>query len=158
MQAAKGQLEDTYGQVREVVSDLKRRDETRRFDEALRGAVGEVAGRLGLRVDCEAEACPALPAPAQRNLLAIVQEALTNAHRHGRARRAAVRLETSGKDLEIEVSDEGGGFDPDSVPREGRYGLAIMEERARMVGGRLLLDAAPERGTRVTVRVPGAVP
>lgn len=81
---------------------------------------------------------------------------LINAQRHSHVQHAMVRLITDGADAIAEVSDEGVGFDPATIQREGRYGLIIMEERAQMAGDKLSLDSTPGCGTRVTVRLPGA--
>lgn len=157
LRTAEEELENTHRLVRAAISDLKQHPEVRRFDEALRHATSGLAGRMALRLMCEAEAaCASLSAPAQRHLLAIVQEALTNAHRHGNARSASVNVGTAEETLIVEVSDDGSGFDLDAVPRDGRYGLVIMEERARIIGGTLLLDSAPGLGTRITVSLPVA--
>ncbi|MBV9455077.1 MAG: hypothetical protein JOZ19_13325 [Rubrobacter sp.] len=55
----------------------------------------------------------------------------------------------------IEVTDKGVGFEPATVPREERYGLTIMEERAQIAGGQLGVDSVPG-GTRVSVYLSGA--
>ena len=54
------------------------------------------------------------------------------------------------------VSDDGEGFDPAVKQRAElpRFGLAIMRERAEAIGGDLVLESAPGRGTRVRVEVP----
>lgn len=153
-----GHLKDTYQRVRQVIADLRKQADREDFGAAVHRTATRVAGQLGLQVACTTEGRPALPAAAQQHLLAIIQEALTNAHRHGGARRATVRAHPVGRDLEVEVTDDGSGFDPAAVALDGRYGLTIMAERARMAGGELSLDAAPGRGTRVTVHVPGVMP
>lgn len=56
----------------------------------------------------------------------------------------------------IEVSDDGGGFDSQTRPGEGSYGLEIMSKRARMLDGELRLTSSPGRGTKVAVRLPGS--
>lgn len=159
LRAAEAHLQDAYWQVRSVISDLKEQEAEREdFGEAARRASAEVAGRLGMRVTCEVEGRAVLSASSRKHILAIVQEALTNAHRHGRAKDAAVRVRAAEGDLTVEVSDEGAGFDPAAAAGEGCYGRVIMEERARMLGGRVSLDSAPGRGTRVTVSLPGSLP
>ncbi len=159
LREAEACLQDAYRQVRTGISDLKEQQAEREdFGEAARRASAEFAGRLGMRVTCEVEGSAVLPSTSRKHLLAIVQEALTNAHRHGRAKEAAIRVKAVGEDLRVEVSDEGAGFDPDAGAPEGCYGRAIMEERARMLGGRLSLDLAPGRGTRVMVSLPGPLP
>jgi signal transduction histidine kinase len=153
---ARKETKAAHHRVREVVADLREQAELEDFDEAVRRTTTEVAEQLGVRVTCEVVGQAVLPVATRQHALAIVQEALVNAHRHGHTRRAAVRLKTVGKDTTIEVSDDGIGFEPEAVLHgDGRYGLTIMEERAQMAGGRLDLDSAPGNGTRVTVRLPG---
>jgi signal transduction histidine kinase len=84
-------------------------------------------------------------------LLRILQEALANARRHSGARSVLVSLRSEGNDLVAEVSDDGQGLAPDSVPG---VGLRSMRERAVSLGGTLEVDSEPGRGTRVRVRVP----
>lgn len=156
LRTAREETKAAYHQVRAVIADLKQQAELEDFGEAVRHAATELAERLGVRVTCEVLGRAALPSSSRQHVLAIIQEALINAHRHGGTQRASVRLKAIGKDTTIEVSDEGAGFDPEAVSQEGRYGLAIMEERAQMAGGQLSLDSTPGRGTRVTVYLPGA--
>lgn len=144
-----------YHQVRAVIADLKQQAELEDFGEAVRRTAMELGERLGVRVNCEVAGRTTLPISSRQHVLAIIQEALINAHRHGRTQRASVRLKTNGRDAAVEISDEGTGFDPGAVPREGRYGLAIMEERAQMAGGQLSVDSTPGHGTCVTVHLPG---
>lgn len=154
VRAAETHLDEAHATVRAAIAD-SRQGGTPDLGESLRRAANEASGRLGMRVACEVEGCPAVPASSQRQLLAIVQEALANAHRHGRAREALVRAGAEGGGVAVEVSDNGGGFDPSARPGEGSYGLEIMAERARMIDGELRLASSPGRGTRVTVRFPG---
>jgi signal transduction histidine kinase len=156
LRTAREEIRAAYHQVRAVVADLRQQAELEDFGEAVRRTATELAERLEVQVTCEVAGRATLPVSSRQHVLAIVQEALINAHRHGRARHTTVRLETMGEDATVEVSDEGAGFDPNVVPQEGRYGLTIMEERAQMAGGRLGLKSAPGRGTRVTVHLPGA--
>lgn len=155
LRTARRETKAAYHRVRTVVADLRRQAELEDFGEAVRRIATALAEQLGVEVDCEVMGYDALPVSPRQHVLAIIQEALINAHRHGRAQRAKVRLGTIGEDTMVEVSDEGIGFDPGAIPQEGRYGLAIMEERAQMAGGRLVLDSAPGHGTRVTVHLPG---
>ena len=87
-------------------------------------------------------------------VLRIAQEAIQNALRHAAARRVVVRLAEDGDHLELEVADDGIGFDP-SAPdlRARRLGLTSMEERARRIDAELEIRSAPGRGTTVGLRV-----
>ncbi len=84
----------------------------------------------------------------------IAQEALTNVARHAQATRSEVHLHMDQDTLVLEVSDNGRGFDPESLPQVHILGLAGMRERAVLVGGTLVVKSAPGQGTHVTLRVP----
>ena len=82
----------------------------------------------------------------------IVQEALGNAARHSRATQVWLDAEVVDGEVTIKVGDDGSGFDP-SASRAG-LGLAGMEERARILRGRLDVRSAPGMGTRIELRIP----
>jgi signal transduction histidine kinase len=82
----------------------------------------------------------------------LVQEALNNVSKHSRAGRAGLRVHESDSHIEIEVSDDGIGFDPNLV-REG-FGLVGMRERAALLGGKLSVSSDPGSGTRVNAEIP----
>ena len=84
----------------------------------------------------------------------IVQEALTNAVKHGRARRAAVELVEHEQTVRVTVRDDGQGFDP--TADNGGFGLAGMRERVELLGGELTIESAPGSGTRIAVWLPAA--
>ena len=156
LRTVREEIRATHHKVRAVIADLREQDELDDFGEEVRRTANEFAQRLGMKVSCEITGRVALPVSSRPHVLAIIQEALINAHRHGRTQQAKVRLMTVGEDTMIEVSDEGVGFDPAMVPREERYGLTIMEERAQIAGGQLGLDSVPGRGTHVSVYLSGA--
>lgn len=95
----------------------------------------------------------------------VAQEALANVARHAGARQVSVSLAKAAGGVTLEIRDDGEGFDPTAVAvaREtaqsaGRapgagLGLEGMAERARLVGGRLMINSAPGSGTRVMLRV-----
>ena len=93
---------------------------------------------------------------AQSQLFRIVQEALTNARRHGGARSVAVRLEAGDGLARVVVQDDGTGFDPAGLALvdDERFGLQFMRERAEELGGRVEVGSGPGRGTRVLVEIP----
>ena len=55
--------------------------------------------------------------------------------------------------LEIEISDDGIGFDPETV-EAGHYGLLGMRERVRLAGGNLDVHSEPGKGTRIVIQFP----
>ncbi len=141
-----GQIAAAYDQVRAVISDLKRQAETEDSAEALRRSVTENARALGLTSDLHLEFVPPMSAQSRGHLQAIVAEALTNASRHGGATTVTVSCDRQA----LRIGDNGRGFDP-RRPQADSFGLMIMEERARMLGGALQIDAAPGRGTIISI-------
>ena len=90
-------------------------------------------------------------------LFRIVQEALRNGAVHGGARQLAVSMaiREHGEPVELIVSDDGRGFDLETVRRNGSgLGLVSMEERAHVIGGDVRIMTGPGRGTMIRVRVP----
>jgi signal transduction histidine kinase len=116
-----------------------------------------IAAREGLPIAVTGPAERAeLPPDAEEHLYRIVLEALHNAVKHARAGKAAVTV-TDGDGLTVVVEDDGAGFDP-AADHPGHLGLGTMRDRAAAIGADLVLDSAPGRGTRVTVRLPGGRP
>jgi signal transduction histidine kinase len=122
------------------------------FEQALTQAVEEVAERIGVRVEIDAEPAPEIRRDEQEQLLRIVREAVTNAGRHAQASLIRVQF-TNGGPLRLLVEDDGLGFDPDDIGVPG-FGLVGMRERAAAIGGRFEVDSSPHSGTRIEVNVP----
>jgi signal transduction histidine kinase len=93
-----------------------------------------------------------LPGEAETALYRIVQEALTNVVKHANARTVSVVLTRKGEGVVVVIEDDGRGFDPSADHAEG-LGLLGMRERIALVGGRLSVESAPDRGTTVAVEV-----
>lgn len=160
---ARAQLE----RVRELAGDAL--EELRTVIAALRPARLESEGlavTLGKQVELlarserreisfETEGSGAELDPARAaEVLRIAQEALQNAIHHARAQRIWVRLAQHDQRLQLEVGDDGRGFDAGSSElRATRLGLTSMEERAAQLGGRLEIDSAPGAGTRIALEV-----
>jgi PAS domain S-box-containing protein len=82
----------------------------------------------------------------------ILQEALHNLVKHSEAGHASVQLERDVRCVRLRVDDDGRGFDP-AAPGRG-IGLTSMAERAHLLGGRLVVESEPGRGTRVHMELP----
>lgn len=100
---------------------------------------------------------PQVPLPVKISLYRILQEALSNAVRHGQARQHMVALRREPHCLVMEVADRGRGFDVDEVlnrPTDKHFGLEGMRERVLLLGGSFSIESRPGVGTKVQVRVP----
>ena len=86
-------------------------------------------------------------------LYRIAQEAVANAVRHASAQLVVLSVAARDGSVVLEVRDDGRGFDPRFAAERGHFGLAVMRERAGLVGGTLDLLTEPGRGTVVRVRV-----
>ncbi len=87
-------------------------------------------------------------------LYRVVQEGLRNILKHAGTREARVALIGDEDRVHLSIEDDGAGFDPSTVRKKGGLGLASMEERVRLVGGRLMVESGQGRGTLITVDVP----
>jgi signal transduction histidine kinase len=123
------------------------------LDEALRRLTERTGAEHGLPATFEVSgAARPLPAATEVILLRVCQEALANVRKHACARRAWVRLGYGEGSVHLEVSDDGGGFDPAQV--NGGYGLRGMRGRVGEGGGTLVVRSAPGAGTTLRVQVP----
>ena len=95
-----------------------------------------------------------LPGDLETALFRTVQESLTNVALHARASRVDVLLNRRSGCLVLTVEDDGVGFDADQSVCPNRLGLIGMRERVEMLGGRLLVESAPGKGTMISVEVP----
>ena len=95
---------------------------------------------------------PVVPADIALTLFRIVQDCLRNVVDHSGVMEADVYLAGCGHTLHLRIADSGVGFVPAEQGRSG-VGLATMCERVKPVGGRLVIDSAPGRGTRIGVKV-----
>jgi len=123
---------------------------------ALRWYAGEVQSRTPLKIMVEVFGEPrALPAAVNTALFRIAQEALTNVVRHAEAATVRVRLRFGEESIDLQVEDDGRGFDarpiPDGMPA---WGLVGIQERATLLGGTARIRSRPGEGTRVEVAIP----
>jgi signal transduction histidine kinase len=90
----------------------------------------------------------------ESSIYRIVQESLTNVVRHANAQHVDVILEWQSDKIMIIVEDDGVGIDMQKVRETGHLGLIGMQERAEMLGGKLLVDSTPQVGTTLVVEIP----
>ena len=114
--------------------------------------IANFSRRSGVRAEARIDPTAGVPAAESKQILGILQEALTNIRKHARAGRIRVALRDDPSSIVLSVSDDGIGFDPTLL--SPGYGRESMAARAAAIGGRLALRSSVGRGTTVTVRVP----
>ncbi|MBK6489875.1 MAG: hypothetical protein IPF98_24140 [Gemmatimonadetes bacterium] len=152
-------LEDGLAEVRSFIGasrapEFEHRPLRQLLDELLLQHEHLTDTRIALQADDD---LPAADLPVRIALYRILQEALSNAYRHGGASRVEVSLRAV-KDaphprLRLEIVDNGAGFDTTNAPGESHFGLRGMRDRVEMVGGAFALASTPGEGTCVRVEV-----
>jgi signal transduction histidine kinase len=125
------------------------------LDQLIIRTVESFRARFGVEVDLELDADVVVGAERRNALLHILHEALTNAIRHGSARRVLVSLTDGHGGPSLRIADDGSGFDvPTAVRSATGLGLISMGERAQLLGGGLDISSRPGAGTIVEVGLP----
>jgi len=121
--------------------------------ELLRQLTEAISGRARVPIRLTVDGQPQLPPDVQIALYRIAQEALNNVAHHANANQAAVYLHCGADLVELQISDDGQGFDPSRVPFE-HLGLDIMRERAETIGATLRVESQPGSGAQIIVTWP----
>lgn len=109
----------------------------------------------GVDLECRVPTSPLVWEPnleTRRELYLFCKEVLHNAARHGRPSHVEFHLSPTPSGLRIEITDDGCGFDPESV--QSGHGLGNLRERAAMMRAAMTLVSSPGAGTRVLLEVP----
>lgn len=89
-------------------------------------------------------------------LMRIIQEAVTNIRKHADAQHVRITFEIDNGQAQVTIEDDGCGFDLDQTSSNGgrHFGLRIMQDRAKEIGGNIRVQSNPEQGTTVQVQAP----
>ena len=147
---------EALGEMRSLIFELRPGNLAEEgFVPALRKHLVAVEGRTGLRIQLRvAPDLPRLPLTAENALYRIAQEAIHNVVKHAHARDVNIRIACRSNCIQMEISDDGAGFDPQR--RTDGLGLAGMAVRAERLGGSIRVESAPGRGTVLSVVFPTA--
>jgi signal transduction histidine kinase/ABC-type uncharacterized transport system substrate-binding protein len=116
---------------------------------------GDFTEQQGIQVDFVHKNVPrTIPPEVALCIFRVVQEGLRNVKRHSGANRAELRLERDEETLHMSVADEGNGFDVTKTRIKSGLGLRSMQERLRLLGGRVEILSCPKKGTRIEIWVP----
>jgi PAS domain S-box-containing protein len=128
--------------------------ETEGLIGALQQRLDAVEKRAGVEARLVVEETVDLPPLVEEGLYRIAQEALNNALKHAGATVVTVRVNVSMDQADLEVSDNGSGFNPQTAAKAGGLGLISMRERAEQLGGYFSIKSQPNQGTRIIVSIP----
>ncbi|MDD5082163.1 MAG: sensor histidine kinase [Dehalococcoidales bacterium] len=149
----KAMVEGAQRETREVIDQLRTTiGDSQGFVPTLAQYATEFTQNYGIKCELRmADGEVSLPTLAEVELLYVAQEALTNVRKHAAASRVELSFKTRGDTAEMVISDNGRGFDP--AGRSQGYGMAVMRERIKSIGGELTVNSSPGRGTEIRVRL-----
>jgi signal transduction histidine kinase len=116
---------------------------------ALQQRLDAVEKRAGVQAQLLVDDLPELPGSLEEALYRLAQEALNNALKHAAATAITIQIRADDHQIELEVTDNGSGFDPDAG--RGGLGLVSMRERAEKLGGLLTILSTPGHGATIKV-------
>ncbi|MGW8251420.1 MAG: histidine kinase, partial [Anaerolineales bacterium] len=120
---------------------------------ALNKRAEAISARHQIKMNLDLCEEPAIPLKMKESLYRVAQEALNNIIKHARATQVDLSLVCVNGTIDLEVKDNGTGFDSDQE-YPGHLGLHTMRERVEGLGGEFVIESAPMAGTRVFARVP----
>jgi PAS domain S-box-containing protein len=124
---------------------------------AVKSFCREVSEQSGVVVKFAARNLPdSVPREVSLSVFRVVQEAVHNAIKYSGEKHLEVRLEGESEHLELEISDQGVGFDAANTKNASGLGLVSMAERIYQVNGTFEIDSQLNAGTRIRARVPVA--
>lgn len=123
------------------------------FQQALRDELTRWSRQNGIAASEELATVPQLAKNQEEELLRVVQEALANVARHSQATQVRLTLTKEDQHVVLTIADNGRGFDPATLSGQG-VGLPSMRERLEEIGGTLLVQSQPGKGTRIVASCP----
>ena len=120
---------------------------------SLQSRLNGVEQRSGIATKLDIDLPHDLPAEVEAELDRIAQESLTNTLKHANATNITVSLVQVDSSVELEITDNGTGFDP-AIIDTGGMGLRSLHERAERIGGQLTIESEPGKGTKLRVVAP----
>lgn len=154
VEALRDVAKEAYDQMRAILISLSSQGNFNLTDTLLNYAE-RISQRSNFKVDIHQYGRPhALPALVQRNIFYIFQEALTNIEKHANACQVEVNLRWQEANFELEITDNGVGYDATLQIPNGHFGLSNMRERALESHAELAISSQPQQGTRLSLCIP----
>jgi signal transduction histidine kinase len=121
---------------------------------SIRNLAESVASREGLALDLELPErldLDSLSPDMEQGIYRVAQEALENVAQHADARNVRLSISQANGHFAMTISDDGRGFDPESVDLIHQFGLQGMRERTNILGGKLEVESQPGSGTTISL-------
>jgi signal transduction histidine kinase len=146
----------SQAEARRIIWDLQDSSESSGpLSEAVSSALKRLGATAEITPELRVNGVEASLSPlAVHHLVRICQEAVTNAVRHASPTSILVDLDYQPSTMTLSVKDNGRGFPSNKATVPGHFGLTVMEERARKLGGTLRVQSSPGAGTEIFVKVP----
>lgn len=145
---------DVYEQIRNNLSILRAWEQVN-LTEAITELTRSTAYNADFQVDIDVQGDASWLSPHTcEHIYGIVHRALNNIARHARAQQVFLSVIWSADRLSIILIDDGIGFEPETIPTIGHYGLALMREAIESLHGTLMLDSQPGNGTQLHMVIP----
>ncbi len=156
VQQAMQQARMTLADARLAIGDLRAAPQTPAdLAAALQVEVARFTETTGIPVDLSLNLPEQISSRCIENILRTVSEGLMNIAKHASATVVALTVAQQEQNLHLELVDNGLGFNPDeAVGKSGHYGLLGIRERARILGGALTIESAPDRGAALKIHFP----
>jgi len=156
MSTARTAVTGAIDELRDSLSDLRRSA----LDEGglattIEAFTLQVRTLWGRDIEVDNRVTKEPPIPVALAAFQILQEGVTNALKHSPEGAILVQIAEEDEGLRVVVQDEGPGFEAARADDEAHLGLRLMNERAMQIGGRVDVDTAPGRGTRLEAILPG---
>ena len=145
---------DLIRELRQTIKDLREFEEETSLDQELDEIVQNVR-QNGLDLVYNRNGASAgFPELTLLTLKQVVQEGLTNIQKHAAAGHAALSIQFQPKSIQVQIEDDGAGFNPKKAANDGHFGLQGMRERVQIVGGKMKIISQPQKGTKISIQLP----
>jgi signal transduction histidine kinase len=146
--------DQTSNAIRALIRDLHRSPIGRKgLAEAIQSFAADTSKGSRTRITTDVVEV-SLPPPIQLLIYQIAREAAMNALKHAEAQSIWISLHEREEGVELQIRDDGHGFDTEAPPPEGHFGSVMMRERALVAGGTFSIDSEIGRGTVITAGFP----
>lgn len=157
LQAIEGIIDRAITEIRNVIADNQNVEAlvAGSLERRLKEELEIFRARTGFKLQFQcAIGAHQLPTAIEREIYFTLREGLLNAVRHSRATELRLSLSQDKNGWRAKLSDNGVGFDPETVDGGSHYGLKSMKERILKLGGNFSLKTAPGEGTEIEIIVP----